>query len=68
MIYPMKIWFIGSEIVKEEKEHFQKKKVNKLNIQEARDMMDLLRKCDQTLSKKFRHVRERVEYLKKSNT
>ncbi|MFA7218913.1 MAG: hypothetical protein WC119_00105 [Synergistaceae bacterium] len=54
--------------MKEEKEHFQKKKVNKLNIQEARDMMDLLRKCDQTLSKKFRHVRERVEYLEKSNT
>lgn len=52
---------------KEEKQEFQKKKVNRLNLDEAKNMLSLLEKRGQQDSKKYSHVLVRLEKLQNIN-
>ena len=49
--------------VREGQDRFQSKKVNDLNSVEALDMKDFLKRCDQTHSKKYQHVLDRLKAL-----
>jgi len=51
--------------MKEEKDQLQRKKVNRLTLAEAEDILDLLDRSDQRGSKKYQHVTYRVNSLKK---
>ena len=51
--------------MKEEKDQLQKKKVNRLTLAEAEQILDLLDRSDQRRSKKYKHVTDHVNTLKK---
>lgn len=57
----------GDMIDKEEKQKFQKKKVNKLTLQEAKDMLELLEKRGQQTSEKYFHVKTRIEEIENNS-